>query len=339
AVAKAPAQTLAESMLQMALSAQALDPSASHKLLAILVDRQGEMPLMRDAVLSSLQDGEMAFLMQLWAAPTWQTREPSKEIFVEMLASAIVRKRNPDELSKLFAMLNDTKSPLAWRTKAVLGGLAIGGSASKQKPIKLAAVPRLLTQQNGLVEASRLAMLTSLFEWPGHTVEQGALAKKNVLSDEDQKLFANGRQLYLSTCSGCHGTDGIGVTRFAPPLIGSEWVLGDGKRLALILLHGMEGPVDVAGKVYNKPDILPVMPAHSTMDDASITAILTYIRNEWGNQAGPIPRRTVGMTRIMAQGRVAPWTAKELNKYVADTQAKEGAGSDQLPKQTKPNDR
>jgi hypothetical protein len=36
----------------------------------------------------------------------------------------------------------------------------------------------------------------------------------------------------------------------------------------------MEGPVEVAKKVYDVPDILPVMPAHSTMDDASITSIL-----------------------------------------------------------------
>ena len=336
-VAKASAQTLVESMLQMALSAQALDPSASHKLLAIIVERQGTTPLIRDDVLSSLQDGELAFLTQLWAAPNWQKQVPAKEIFVEMLASAIIRKRNPDELSTLFAMLSTTKNQQAWRTKAVLGGLAIGGSGGKQKPIKLATSPKILTQSNGIVEVSRLATLCSLFEWPGHTVEQSTVAKKNVLSNEDQKLFANGRQLYLSTCAGCHGTDGVGVARFAPPLIGSDWVTGDSKRLALILLHGMEGPVDVAGKVYDKPEILPVMPAHSTMDDASITAILTYIRNEWGNQAGPINRRTVGMTRITSQGRVAPWTAKELNKYVAETQAKEGGENDQLPKPSKPN--
>ena len=87
----------------------------------------------------------------------------------------------------------------------------------------------------------------------------------------------------------------------------------------------MEGPVDVVGKVYNTPDILPVMPAHSTMDDASITAILTYIRNEWGNQAGPISRRLVGTTRVTSQGRVMPWTASELNKYMAQTS--EGKGN------------
>ena len=53
----------------------------------------------------------------------------------------------------------------------------------------------------------------------------------------------------------------MGGTRFAPPLIGSDWVLGNEKRLVLLVLHGMEGPVEVNGKLYDAPDILPVMPA------------------------------------------------------------------------------
>jgi mono/diheme cytochrome c family protein len=144
------------------------------------------------------------------------------------------------------------------------------------------------------------------------------------LSEEEQKLFASGRQYYLTTCAGCHGTDGAGLNRFAPPLTGSEWVTGDEKRLALIVLHGMEGPVEVNGKLYNTPDILPVMPAHTSMDDAAITAILTYIRNEWGNEAGPVSRRTVSTTRNTSQGRVVPWTAAELNKYILESKAATG---------------
>jgi mono/diheme cytochrome c family protein len=133
-----------------------------------------------------------------------------------------------------------------------------------------------------------------------------------------------GRQHYLTTCAGCHGTDGAGMNRFAPPLVGSDWVLGEEKRLALIVLHGMEGPVEVAGKIYDTPEILPVMPAHSTLDDASITAILTYIRNEWGNNAGPLGKRTVGSTRNTSQGRVMPWKAEELNKYMLETKTADG---------------
>ena len=302
--------------LQVALSAQVLDPVVAQELLVGIVERHGKSPLMRDAVLSSLQNGEFALLQRLWTAPNWQMKEPAKEIFVEMLTTAIVRKRNPAELTALLTRLDEHRGALGWQEKAMLTGLSMGGSAGKLKPVELASVPRILTSATGGIEPSQVAALSSLFGWPGHTVGQGVLARMNPLGDDDQKLFASGRQLYLSTCAGCHGTDGAGMARFAPPLIGSDWVVGDGKRLALILLHGMEGPVAVAGKVYDKPDILPVMPAHSTMDDAAITAILTYIRNEWGNQAGPVSKRLIGMTRITSQGRVMPWTATELNNYV-----------------------
>ena len=313
-----------DQILQMALTAQALDPAVAQPLLATIVDRYGASPLIRDAVLSSLQDQELVFLQRLWTAQNWQTQQPANEIFAEMLTTAIVRKRNPDELMTVLTLLDGAEGALRWREKAVLAGLSTGGTG-KLKPVQLASAPRILTSAKEVVPASRLMALNNLFEWPGHTVDQRSVVKTNPLNDDEQKLFASGRQLYLSTCSGCHGTDGAGMARFAPPLIGSSWVLGDGKRLALILLHGMEGPVDVVGKVYNTPDILPVMPAHSTMDDASITAILTYIRNEWGNQAGPVSRRLVGTTRVTSQGRVVPWTAAELNKYILQTS--EGKGN------------
>ncbi len=309
-----------EQALQLALTAQVLDTDRAQSLLANIVDRYGASPLLRDAVLSSLQDGEFAFLQRLWNLPTWQTREPAREIFLEMLTTAIVRKHDPAELTALLTLLKTPNQTLNWQQNAVVAGLSIGASVGTAKPVKLAAAPPILTQSTA-IEPSRRAAVASLFEWPGHTVDQNKIAVKNPLGPDEQKLFASGRQLYLSTCSGCHGTDGRGMARFAPPLIGSDWVLGNGKRLALILLHGMEGPVDVAGKVYNTPDILPVMPAHSTMDDAAITAILTYIRNEWGNQAGPVGKRTVAMTRVTSQGRVVPWKAKELNKYILQTAA------------------
>jgi mono/diheme cytochrome c family protein len=140
------------------------------------------------------------------------------------------------------------------------------------------------------------------------------------LGERDQQQFASGRQHYLTACAGCHGTNGAGLARFGPTLIGSDWVLGDERRLALILLHGLEGPVEVNGKVYDQPEILPVMPAHSVLGDREITAIMTYIRNEWGNNAGPVSRGTVGTTRHTSQGRVVPWTPQELNQHMLTLQ-------------------
>jgi putative membrane-bound dehydrogenase-like protein len=314
-----------EQVLQMSLSAAVLDQPVAHQLLAGIVGRYGASALIRDATLSSLQNQEFAFLQTLLASPQWQTQQPAKEIFVEMLTTSVIRKRNPTELAALLTRLDKAPDIAGWQEKAILTSLAIQGSNSKLKPIKLVAAPALLTKSTPKLDPTRQATLSAMFEWPGHIASKSNLpTKKSLLNDDEQKLFALGRQHYLTTCSGCHGTDGAGLSRFAPPLIGSDWVLGDEKRLALILLHGMEGPVEVNRKVYDVPDILPVMPAHSTMDDATLTSILMYIRNEWGNNAGPIGKRVVGMTRITAQGRIVPWTAKELNTYVLEAKASPG---------------
>jgi mono/diheme cytochrome c family protein/glucose/arabinose dehydrogenase len=313
-----------EQVLQLALTASVLDPPASHRLLAGIVDRYDSSALIRDAVLSSLQDQELAFLKTLWKSPSFQTDQPSREIFLEMLTTSIVRKRSPAELSALLSMVDVKRKSFGWREKAVLNGVLIQGGNGKWKPIVLKAAPKILLRPDNRVEPSQLRTLSSLFQWPGHVPVVDSTQTKSLLSEAEQKQFVLGRQHYLTTCSGCHGTDGAGLKRFGPPLIASEWVTGDEKRLALILLHGIEGPLEVGGKTYDVPEILPVMPPHSTMGDASITAVLTYIRNEWGNHAGPVSNRTVGTTRHTTQGRVMPWTAGELNKHMLEVKVPVG---------------
>ena len=132
--------------------------------------------------------------------------------------------------------------------------------------------------------------------------------------------MARGRQQFLNLCASCHGTKGEGLTRFAPPLKGSEWVEGPDYKLAVILLHGMEGPVAVRGKTYDIPEILPSMPSFSTLPDAEIAAIATYIRNAWGNQAAPVEGRQVTGIRFRTQGKIQPWKAGELDtlRFEAD---------------------
>jgi mono/diheme cytochrome c family protein len=249
--------------------------------------------------------------------PDWKEHKPTREIFIEMLATSIVRKRNPSELSGLLAQLD--RDNQSWKEKAILTALTIQGKKNNGIPIKLQTAPTLLTRNKSLLDSTTYSILTAMFEWPGH-VPSRVVIKKNKLDENQQLLFAKGRHHYLTTCAGCHGTDGAGVARFAPTLVGSEWVLGDEKRLALITLHGMEGAIEVNGKRYDIPEILPVMPSHITLDDEVITSILMYIRNEWGNNAGPIERRTVGLARNRSQGRVKPWTVDELEEYLKSMQ-------------------
>jgi mono/diheme cytochrome c family protein/glucose/arabinose dehydrogenase len=303
-------------ILQMTLTASVLDEGPSINLLCDIINRYDSSSLMRDAVLSSLQDREFSFLQNLMNFPDWNESKPSQEIFIEMLATSVVRKRNSSELEALLSRLDKNKS---WKEKAILTALTIQGKKSNLVPIKLQTVPSLLTRNKSSLDSGTWSILSSMFEWPGH-VPSPVVIEKNKLDENQQLLFTEGRQHYLTNCAGCHGTDGAGVARFAPTLVGSEWVLGDERRLALITLHGMEGAIEVNGKRYDIPEILPVMPAHITLDDEVITSILMYIRNEWGNHAGPVERRTVGVARNRSQGRVKPWTVKDLEEYLRSTQ-------------------
>lgn len=302
--------------LQCALSAHVLSAEVNLKVNETLIDQFVDLPLLRDAVMSSLRDLELIFLQKLWQNPAWQSPEQTREIFLEMLTAAIAAKKDPSELMQLLNLLHNQGKPFAKKEQVVLNALAIAALNFKgTPPIALPTQADLLKRTDLPLAPNAAANLKNMFSWPGFKPEI-SLAVQNALDEKASKQFALGRQKYLATCAGCHGTNGQGLDRFGPPMVGSEWVLGDEKRLSLIILHGLEGPIVVQGKKYGAPEILPVMPAHSVMDDADIAAILTYIRNEWGNQAKPVTPSTVGSTRHTSQGRVMPWTVTDLDKYV-----------------------
>jgi mono/diheme cytochrome c family protein len=315
-----------QEVVQIAFLAETLDVNVSNELLKGIAAKYDTSALMRDAVMSSIGGREYSFLENLLASPEWKKQKPAREIFFETLTSAIVRKGDLQEIKGLLSRLDVSKHDFEWREKAILTGMSIQGYTGKIKPIRLAAAPRILNRKDLDLPASNLQGIASLFEWPGSAKIDNVLKTSNVLNEKEKLQFALGRQHFLNTCAGCHGNDGEGLSRYAPPLRGSEWVLGDEKRLALIVLYGIEGALDVAGKHYDEPEILPVMPAHATLNDNAIAAILTYIRNEWGNQAGAVTGRSVGKTRLTTQGRVAPWTSRELNSYMQDSTGSEKKG-------------
>lgn len=305
---------------QIAFTAAVLDERQAHEILETILNDYDTAALIRDAALSSLENQEFRFMKKLMRSDQWKTREPEKEIFFEMLTTAVIRNAQPSEITALLALLEDPRNTIGWQSQAMLTAISIQGGSEPADPVVLTAAPSLLEQTTPTVSNA----LRRLFRWPGHTPPD--VTRKVLLDEGAQQQFAIGRQHYLTTCSGCHGTDGAGLPRFAPTLVGSDWVLGDERRLALILLHGMEGPLEVAGKMYDEPEILPVMPSHSVLDDGAITAIMTYIRNEWGNDAGPVKRGTVGSIRHTSQGRVMPWTADELNEHLSGLDQSDNEG-------------
>lgn len=241
----------------------------------------------------------------------------ASEILQEMLATAIAKNGNAGQISGLLDKVSLTADTLDWKQNAVLRGLSLGRVADRE-PIKLAKKPPLESQEDQLDAATlaRYHQIKTMIAWPGHYPDTASRTRQQQLTPQEQELFTLGRQHFTTSCSGCHGSEGEGLSRFAPPLTGSEWVLGDENRLALLVLHGVEGPIEVNGKTYGAPEILPVMPSHSILDDRVIAAILTYIRCEWGHTAAPVHPRTVARLRHTTQGRVQPWKVEDLNKHV-----------------------
>ena len=95
-----------------------------------------------------------------------------------------------------------------------------------------------------------------------------------------------GKRIYTQNCVVCHQTSGLGMPGQFPPLVGSEWVVGGDwvadNHLVSILLHGMQGAVQVKGVTYNN-----AMPPWKQLKDDQIAAVLTYIRSEWGSRCIP----------------------------------------------------
>ena len=114
----------------------------------------------------------------------------------------------------------------------------------------------------------------SLTKSASHEPLKGTSPKKEIELD--------GKPLYSNYCASCHKEDGTGVKEVFPSLIDNQTVLGNQDQLIKIMLNGIE----------NKENG-QMMPSFSFMKDEELAAILTFIRQEWGNASSAISPNTI----------------------------------------------
>lgn len=134
---------------------------------------------------------------------------------------------------------------------------------------------------------------------------------------EADAVFAEGRKVYNYICIQCHQANGQGnPAMFIPPLVGSEWVLAaEPGRLIRIVYKGLSGPITVKGEQYGQAAMFAVgdqLPGDENDKLRQVAAVLTYIRNEWGNQAPPVTVERVQAAHEQFKDRPDPWTEAEL---------------------------
>jgi mono/diheme cytochrome c family protein len=138
---------------------------------------------------------------------------------------------------------------------------------------------------------------------------------KTDLKGEAKKLFMAGAKIYAKEghCETCHQHDGNGLTAAGfPPLSKTKWVNQDPERLIKITLNGLHGPIEVKGKKY--PGQVPMTPFGGMLKDYDIAAVLTYVKNSFGNKSGVITPDQVKKVRAATKDKVGFYSPEELLK-------------------------
>lgn len=114
----------------------------------------------------------------------------------------------------------------------------------------------------------------------------------------DKSKPVTGAKVYEIYCRSCHQKDGKGDGLRFPPIENSEWIKGDKKRLINILLNGLQGNIEVKGKPYNS-----LMPPQSFLTDEDIAQVLSYIRQNFGNNASVVSIDEVNKMRSTVKNK------------------------------------
>jgi nitrite reductase (NO-forming) len=136
---------------------------------------------------------------------------------------------------------------------------------------------------------------------PGTRLQRSAGAVPSVAAATLDDLVAtatleHGRQVYSALCAACHQAAGEGMPGVIPPLAHSDFLMSDPQRAVRVLLEGLSGPITVNGKEYR--GVMPKLP----LSDHDIAAVLSYVRNAFGNTGSSIELEDVERARASLKG-------------------------------------
>ena len=109
----------------------------------------------------------------------------------------------------------------------------------------------------------------------------------------DKDTTSLGAQVYTDDCTGCHMDGGEGLAHVFPPLKGSSAVqAANPDTMVQAVLGGAGIPA-----TKDKPTGLKMPAFNEKLDDAQIAAVVSYIRNAWGNHASTVSTSAVAKMR------------------------------------------
>jgi len=156
---------------------------------------------------------------------------------------------------------------------------------------------------------------TALASLRGEVMKEEEVIITTDLEGAERDLYIKGSAIFARDgfCVTCHQPDGKGLEASGfPPISGSQWILGNEDRLIKLTLKGLQGPIEVLGKQY--PGQVPMTPFGGMLNDEEIAAVLTYVRNSFGNKASAISPAKVKVVRASIKDKSGFYSPAELLK-------------------------
>jgi mono/diheme cytochrome c family protein len=136
------------------------------------------------------------------------------------------------------------------------------------------------------------AMAVYLKTLPSDQPTAPAAGNAPLRADVNQ-MFAEGRRVYADKCATCHGEQGRGKLPHYPPLANNQSItMTSAVNPVRMVLNGGYPP-----GTRKNPMPYGMPPFAHELSDAQIAAVVTYIRNAWGNRAGAVGTRDVNALR------------------------------------------
>jgi mono/diheme cytochrome c family protein len=167
-----------------------------------------------------------------------------------------------------------------WELREIVDLLRTGVSERGAVFGPMAAVVQHSLQEMSMVDLT--AMATYLKEQAEYTAPEPWLASERSAAEVATMMVA-GEKIYKEHCESCHQPNGEGVPRVYPPLANNRSIMMRNpiNPIRMVLNGGFPPSTEGNPRPYGMP------PFYQELNNEQVAAVVTYIRQSWGNTARP----------------------------------------------------
>ena len=177
-----------------------------------------------------------------------------------------------------------------WDIKDIVDLLRSGVSARGAVYGPMAAVVQHSLQELSLTDLTAMATYLKV---QSEKKASEPLLHSGPTESQVETMMKTGAKVYKDHCESCHQPQGEGVPRIYPPLAKNESIMmrNPVNPIRMVLNGGFPPSTEGNPRPYGMPPFYP------DLSDEQIAAVVTFIRQSWGNNAPPTWSVEVGRSR------------------------------------------